>query len=487
LSVRQSVVIPVFGRAALTERCLETVLATVPAGTEVVVVDDASPDETLAVLAAFGEAIRVVALPHNGGFARACNSGAAAARGDLLVFLNNDTEPQPGWLDALLAYADSNPGADVVGAKLLYPNGSVQHAGVVFGQDGYPHHLYAGLPADHPAVNRSRPLQAVTAACMLVRRTAFEGAGGFDDGYENSLEDVDLCLRLGERGGSVHYCHSAELLHLESASRGRQDRFETSLDRYRERWRQRVHRDDLEIYAADRLLSVEYPASYPVRMAISPLLSVVDRGREEEIERLLETYARQVSDLLQEVVRLTAGPPPAPTDDSPTKEPAAGDHRQLLDQARRIEAEIQQLQLLAEQRGDGFESSPRLGYRELVEQVRRAVEEHIPPGATVLVVSRGDRELIRFDGRRGEHFPQEDDGQYAGHHPADSAEAIARLEQMRERGARYLVLPSSAEWWLGHYDGFVQHLTEQGERLDSDACVIFRLSPHRPSPAQHRS
>ena len=93
-------------------------------------------------------------------------------------------------------YADEHPAAAVVGSKLLFPNDTVQHAGVVICQDGNPRHIYAGFPGDHPAVNKSRRFQAVTAACMLVRRGAFEQAGGFDPAFRNCLEDADLCLRL---------------------------------------------------------------------------------------------------------------------------------------------------------------------------------------------------------------------------------------------------------------------------------------------------
>ena len=227
-AVKATVVVPVHGRAGLTRRCLEQVLADLPPDCEVVVVDDASPDETPQVLADFGKSIRVLRLPENGGYGAACNAGAEGASGDHLVFLNNDTVPEAGWLEALLRHAGENPGAWAVGAKLLYPTGAVQHAGVVFGQDGYPHNLYAGFPADHPAVNRSRRLQAVTGACMLIRRDAFERANGFDPGFHNSMEDVDLCLRIGENGGEVHFCPEAVVTHLESATRGH-EKFEASV------------------------------------------------------------------------------------------------------------------------------------------------------------------------------------------------------------------------------------------------------------------
>lgn len=469
-----TIVIPVHGRAALTKRCLEAVFATVPQGTEVLVVDDASPDDTADMLASFSDAIGVVGLQENSGFAAACNKGAAEAGGDRILFLNNDTEPRSGWLQAMDAYAEEHPEAAVVGAKLVYPTGAIQHAGVVFGQDGFPHNLYAGLPADHPAANHSRRLQAVTAACALVRRDAFDRADGFDIGYENSLEDVDLCLRIGESGGEVHYCHRAEVVHLESASRGRDDRFEVSVALYRKRWRDRVRRDDLSIYVEDGLIGIEYPDAYPLRMSISPLLSVVDRGREDEIELLLERYASLVSDLLQEVVRLTAGTGPREMAGQASHGGTPAGHADLLSKAAEIEEDIRQLQSMAAGRTMGLEPSSRLGYRALVARIHAEVSARTPAGATVLVISRGDRELLSFDGRNGKHFPQDTTGQYAGHHPADSDEAISGLESLREKGATYLVVPASASWWNDQYDAFFRHL-DQYEKTTVAACTIYRL------------
>jgi len=472
---RASVVIPVHGNAALTRRCLELVLADLSPESEVVVVDDASVDETPEVLRSFGERIQVLTLEENVGFARACNEGAAAAAGELLVFLNNDTEPRTGWLEALLACAEREPEANAIGAKLVYPTGTVQHAGVVFGQDGYPHNLYAGLPEEHPAVNRSRRLQAVTAACMLVRRASFERLGGFDEGYENSLEDVDLCLRIGAEGGGVHYCHEAVVVHLESVSRGRRDRFERSVDLYRRRWREQVRRDDLSIYVEDGLIEVEYPASYPLRLSVSPQLASVDDAREAEAEELLESYARRTSDLLAEVMRLTAlaGAP----EEKPEGAPATGrgaDHRALLAEASRLEEEARALQ-----ERFAIAANDQLGYRRLVERIRDAVRDEVPAGARVLVVSRGDRELVALGELDAGHFPQDTEGRYLGHHPRDSDDAIAQLEALRQGGAEYLVLPATSFWWLGHYEELATCLRERCEPTELGFCTIYRLAPLR--------
>jgi GT2 family glycosyltransferase len=477
--MRASVIVPVHGQARLTERCLDLLLADLPGDCEAIVVDDASSDATPELLRSYGEQIRVVSLADNVGFARACNAGAELAAGASLVFLNNDTEPQPGWIAALLAYARRCPGADVVGAKLVFPTGAVQHAGIVIGQDGYPHNLYAGLSAESPEVNRSRRLQAVTGACMLVRRDAFEALEGFDAGYENSLEDVDLCLRAGAAGGEVHYCHEALVVHLESASRGRRDRFERSLELYRSRWRDSVRRDDLSVYADDGLLELEYAASYPLRLEISPRLAIVDDGREAELESLLETYARQVSDLLAEVMRLTAIA--ATGVEVGEALPAAGpvDHAGLLAEAGRLEEEARSLQerfAAAAHPAPALTPTTQLGYRRLVEGVRAAVEETIPDDAAVLVVSRGDRDMVALGGRAAGHFPQAADGRYLGHHPRDSAEAIARLEHLREDGAAYLVLPATSYWWLDHYRRFADHLRGRYPRTERGVCTIFRLA-----------
>jgi GT2 family glycosyltransferase len=117
-------------------------------------------------------------------------------------------------------------------------------------------------------------------------------------------------------------------------------------------------------------------------------------------------------------------------------------------------------------------------YRELTEQVRRAVVDVIPAEATVLVVSRGDEELLRVEGRTAWHFPRAEDGAYAGHHPADSREAIARLEAQREMGAGYIVFPRTGLWWLEHYEGLRDHLDAAYRQRFSDpeCCVIYDVT-----------
>jgi len=489
-----SIVIPVHNKAALTRDCVRTLLAEPPeVAHEIVVVDDASSDRTPAVLGEFRESIRLVRRRSNGGFATACNDGAAAALGDHLVFLNNDTIPLAGWLDRLVAHAERQNAA-VTGAKLLFPNGSVQHAGVVICHDGNPRHIYAGFPTDHPAVNKSRRFQAVTAACALVRRAPFEEVGGFDPAFRNCLEDTDLCLRLGERGHQIHFCHESLLYHLESLSRGRLSKeIERNAQLFRDRWGGRALPDELAYYVEDGLLEIGYRDAYPVRLEAAPELATVTVDSERE-QRALEVRSAQVLDLLKETIRLSShlaevelpaddlvAPPPRAARVDPSHQPETRD--EILRRARELEVEVEALQArlasALRESGEGvtFAPSEYLGYRRVIEDVHGSVEDTVPAGATVLVVSRGDEELLDLGGRRAWHFPRQADGRYLGHYPADGVAAVRHLEELRGMGASYLVVPSTAYWWLEHYSEFGRHLRERYAAVSGrqEACVIFSL------------
>jgi GT2 family glycosyltransferase len=438
-----SVIIPVHNQAALTRRCIETVL---PSGAaEVLVVDDASTDSSPAVLESFGSSVRTIRHAQNEGFARSCNDGAAAALGDYLLFLNNDTIPQNGWLNALVDYAESHPRAAVVGARLLYPDQTIQHAGVVICQDRYPRHVYCGFPADHPAVSQSRPFQIVTAACALVRRRAFEALGGFDPAYRNGFEDVDLCLRFGQAGHQVHYCAECRVTHLESVSPGRHQYDRDNVALYRQRWFHQVRPDDLDYYRTDGLLSFDYEGRYPLTLRASPMLASIDQDtRTPEIERILRERSRQVAGLLRENTELS---------------------------------------LALERQAQG---SPETRYQHLREEILLQVEKTVPPGATVLVISKGDGALVDLPNRRGWHFPRTEHGAYAGQHPGTSTEAIQRLEALRSQGAQYLVIPSTSRWWLDYYTEFHDHLESHCSRQPGtgDSCDIYRLDRSGPASSK---
>jgi len=130
---------------------------------------------------------------------------------------------------------------------------------------------------------------------------------------------------------------------------------------------------------------------------------------------------------------------------------------------------------------------PNAWYRDLVERIRDVVDRELPPDATVLVVSHGDDELLDLGaGRRGWHFPQMEDGTYAGHHPGDSAEAIAHLEALRGRGADYILFPETALWWLEYYDELTELLRRPGRQTHGSpgTCLAFALSEGAPAVSE---
>ena len=159
-------------------------------------------------------------------FARLCNLGASSARYPTLVFLNNDTVVlADDWLGVLDDLA-RRPDAGAVGARLLYPDRRVQHAGVVLGLWGCAGHMDAGAPEGDPGyLGRlvcTREVAAVTGACLAVERSKFDAVGGFNEvSLPVDLNDIDLCLRLASRGWKTLYTPAALLIHKESASRGR--------------------------------------------------------------------------------------------------------------------------------------------------------------------------------------------------------------------------------------------------------------------------
>lgn len=245
-----SIIIPVYNRWQLTQRCLESICgATEQATYELIVVDNHSTDDTNRVLQAVEGDITVLRQPTNRGFAAACNAGARLAQGEYLLFLNNDTEVKPGWLDTMLECARSEENVGAVGAKLLYPAGDVQHAGIAISVKRVPYLIFQHFGAEHPAVCETREMQAVTGACMLVPKTVFDQAGGFDEEYHNGFEDVDFCLRLRQNGLRVIYCPKATITHHEESSVGRKDRDRENLERILERWGETLTEDETELTA----------------------------------------------------------------------------------------------------------------------------------------------------------------------------------------------------------------------------------------------
>jgi GT2 family glycosyltransferase len=292
--VDYSIIIPVFNKAELTRNCLQTLRETlVGAGTgEVIVIDNASSDETPEMLVEFPWAT-VIRNENNLGFSGANNQGARIAKGKFLVLLNNDTQGFPGWLAAMLEVA-REPEVGVVGARLLFPDNTIQHAGVIvagnlFGRSAFsPFHCSYRVPADDPRVTERREYQIVTGACMVTPRELYEELGGLDEIYWNGYEDVDYCLKVRSRGLKVIYEPRAKLYHFESQS-GAQ-RFRKVLWNVRtltDRWRDRVRFDSAEHHVGMGLVAVleSFSDAFRVVARRSPIVSILVHGVTDATDR----------------------------------------------------------------------------------------------------------------------------------------------------------------------------------------------------------
>lgn len=223
-----SVVIPTRDHGDLLRSCVESVCKhTSYPNFELIIVDhDTSEPAARALLSELAASGRATVVPYIGRFnySAECNLGVRHARGSVIVLLNNDVEViSPWWLDELVGHA-LQPGVGVVGASLLYPNNTIQHAGVVLGVNGTADRPYLGYRRGYAGVaGRAQAAQNVTGmitACAAVRHDRYQDVGGMDETLAISYNDLDLCLRFVERGYRNVWTPHAELYHRESGSRG---------------------------------------------------------------------------------------------------------------------------------------------------------------------------------------------------------------------------------------------------------------------------
>ncbi len=236
-----TVIIPVKNRVELTRQCLRGIRETViDIPYEIIMVDNGSTDGTAEFARELGDDIRYIYNEQGANFSASNNQAAAVARGEYLVFLNNDTLPRPGWLAAMLETHQRHPDAGSVSAKLLYPEtDTIQHAGVLirnYPNPVSPYHVHHHFAQDAPAVNTERAYPCVTAACMLIGKELFDQLGGFDEGFVFGYEDVDLCLRILERRLKNIYTPQAVLYHYESQSPGRHRHGAANIERLQDKW-----------------------------------------------------------------------------------------------------------------------------------------------------------------------------------------------------------------------------------------------------------
>ena len=238
---RLSVVTALFNCLPLTKAMTAALRATLPEGLthEIILVDDGSTDGTREWLATLGPPFRVVLNAGNVGYAVANNHGVALARGEYLALLNNDLVLQPGWLEPMLAaHRTLGERAGIVGnVQNDAHTGAADHAGIVFNHQGKPEHNRTRPSLGSRWFLPVRPVPAVTGACMLLTVALWRELGGFDEGYVNGCEDIDLCLRAAAAGRTNAVALRSVVGHHVSSSPGRKLRDEANTQRLAQRWR----------------------------------------------------------------------------------------------------------------------------------------------------------------------------------------------------------------------------------------------------------
>lgn len=235
-----SIIITLFNKFELTIQCLKSLEHTIhDKSVEIILIDNASSDETPTQVREFMRNswlhCRYIRNEENRNYAGGNNQGALLAKGKRLIFLNNDTIAQPGWLEAMLVHLRPHSSVTIVGAQLWYEDDTIQHAGVI-PWGGTPVHRFQNKPKSYPEAQKSGFLDLVTAACLGIRKEDFLELGGFDESYRNGFEDMDLCLRARCRNTSVYYEAQVKLYHLESQSPGRNDHNLENIKLFFTRW-----------------------------------------------------------------------------------------------------------------------------------------------------------------------------------------------------------------------------------------------------------
>jgi GT2 family glycosyltransferase/glycosyltransferase involved in cell wall biosynthesis len=261
-----SIVIPVYGQHDTTYNCLASIAANPPSVSyEVIVADDASPEAAADALNMV-QGIRIVRHPDNLGFLGNSNAGVAAAKGEWLVLLNNDTLVCRNAFDALLNTFSDYPAAGLVGAKLLNADGSVQEAGGIIWRDGSGWNWGRNQHRDDPRLNYVRDADYCSGAVLAMRRDLFTDMGGFDTHFAPAYyEDTDLAFRIRQRGMRVLYQPAAEVYHLEGVSHGRDTNSGmkawqvVNAEKFYQRWqsvlaghRENAHQPELEAHRGTR-------------------------------------------------------------------------------------------------------------------------------------------------------------------------------------------------------------------------------------------
>ena len=219
-----SIIILNWNGLAVLGPCLKALDENTTGDYEIIVLDNGSREQGVEDIVRTNSRARLIRQPHNLGFAKGNNLAAREARGENLVFLNNDTLPQPGWLPPLLETFKRYPGCGLVGPRIVDADGSMLHAGSYFVPAVREYvSAYRGYPADIAELRVPRECEVYIACAIMLERALFERLGGFDEYYFQGYEDFDLCLKIREQGLAVRYCPDSTVVHFENTSMRRLD------------------------------------------------------------------------------------------------------------------------------------------------------------------------------------------------------------------------------------------------------------------------
>lgn len=236
-----SIIIVTWSKLEFLRQCLDSLERHMDAypDFEVIIVDNNSTDGTKPYLRSLNTKLngQVIYNEENKGFAIPNNQAAKIAKGEYLVFLNNDTIVTGNFLNPIekaFAWKDK---VGVVGCRLIHPGkGTIQHAGVIENERGMLEHIYFGKPADYKPANVIKEYFAVTGACMATPKSLFDSLGGFDEGYWLGWEDIDYCNKVKQNGYKIVYTPDALVYHYESRTEGRYIAEGQNMDKYMKRW-----------------------------------------------------------------------------------------------------------------------------------------------------------------------------------------------------------------------------------------------------------
>jgi glycosyltransferase involved in cell wall biosynthesis len=482
-----SVVICTYRRPELLRRSLASAVAQdYPTDRyEVIVIDNEPSEQARAIVAKAAEGTDVPVAYHvedRKGLSSARNSGSARSRGDFVAFLDDDAVAAPHWLTSFATIVNQY-GALVVGGRveLRVEDGSPEPDWLA-GQ--YPRGFF-GLNYRHwgkpdRVVRIRRPLYLGGGNSAYARRL-FSHFGGFrpDLGRRGerllAAEETLLNALLERHDVPVYYSDDAVVEHLVSARRLTKRHI-----------RRKAYWAGVSNAVAEKLLDQGrapwmrkgggkhgFELAHDIGLALWRTRNVVlPRGSRPDTPA--EQIAWTVEHWLAELEQWPEG---------------RAKHEELANALAVLGREEDAQEALA--RASAYSVSPesnvnrsfasrrllRAQYELLVQEVHRIVESVVPAGSRVLVASKGDERLVTLPGRHGWHFPQDDQGIYAGYYPSDSDDAITQLESLHRRGADYLVLPVTSLWWLDHYKGLARHLDEHCHLVqDGEPCTIYALS-----------